>query len=123
MTVARIGAAVYVLWGLLHLYAAYGIYRLGAAELEPSLLQARLFQDAAFMLAIAVVVLTTAVGWNWRNAPAGYWVNLAFVSVADIVFLLLVVLPGHVPLERGLIGPALWVLAAAFSTVGYLRRG
>jgi len=117
---AKFGAILYLLWGLLHVGAAYGIYTLGV-EQSPGIVQARLFQDAAFLAVIACVVSFVAISRNWRNDPAGYWANLAFASVADIIFLALVVVPGHIPLLRGLVGPALWVAAVVFSTVGYLR--
>lgn len=120
MTGYRIGATLYFLWGILHLYAAYGIYKLGT-DLEPGLVQARLFQDAAFMLIIALLAMAIAVWKNWNNDRIGYWLNLSIVSVADIIFLLLVVIPGYVPLGRGLIGPALWVAAVIFSTIDRVR--
>lgn len=117
----RIGALLYLLWGLLHIYAAYGILALGR-DLEEGLVQARLYQDAAFMGVIAVAVSAIALRGNWRNQVLAYWINLALVSVADIIFLALVVAPGYLSLARGLVGPILWLLAVAFTTHGYLRH-
>lgn len=41
----RLGAGCYVVWGLLHVRAAYGIYLLGQAQ-PAGLLQGRVFQGA-----------------------------------------------------------------------------
>ena len=41
-------------------------------------------------------------------------------SVTDIGFILFVLAPRYLPLRPGILGPALWVLAASFSTLGLL---
>lgn len=42
--------------------------------------------------------------------------NLAVVSVADVGFILFVLLPGYVPPSPGLAGPVFWLLGLACST-------
>lgn len=116
MTLARIGALFYTLWALLHLFAAWGTYQL--AQTAEGLLHHRVEQLAAYLLTISIVVLVV-VPWNWRNSGAGYWVNLALVSAADVLYIAVVVLPGDIPLLQSLAGPVLWILAAGFSTAGY----
>jgi hypothetical protein len=39
------GAIAYAIWGLLHVQAAYAVYRVGVA-LEPGMVQGRVFQDS-----------------------------------------------------------------------------
>lgn len=118
---ARAGAILYILWGLLHVGAAYGTYSLAQTAADP-VVGARVEQMAAYLLVIAIATIAVAVRWNWRNAAFGYWFNLMLVSVADIIFLVVVVVPGHIPLGRGLPGPILWILAVIASTVAYRRR-
>ena len=114
---AWLGAAFYTIWGVFHVYVAWQIYTLGASE--QGLAQGRLFQMAAYMLCIALFAIGIALTRNWRNDRLGYWLNLAVVSWADGVWVLVVVLPGYVPIARGLIPPAFWVTAAIFSTLAY----
>lgn len=121
MIFARIGAVLYGLWALLHVYAAYGVYRL--AQGTEGMVQHRLEQQAAYLLVIALAVLAVAAIWTWRNRRVGYWINLALVSVADVIFLAVVVLPSDMPLTRGLIGPALWILAVIATTLGVIFPG
>ena len=120
LMLARTGAVFYVLWGVLHIGVAWKISELALAQ--EGLIQGRLLQQAVYMLGIATTAIVVAVWLNWRNDRVGYWVNLAVVSFADIAFLLVIVLPGYVPLGRGLIGPALWVVALIFTTLAQRDR-
>jgi len=52
-----------------------------------------------------------------RNDRLGYWLNLSVVSWADIIWVLVVVLPGYVPLARGMIPPAFWLAGALCTTL------
>jgi hypothetical protein len=40
--------------------------------------------------------------------------------VTDMGFVVFVLAPGYRPLRPGLLGPALWILAVIFSTLGLL---
>lgn len=117
---ARLGAALYAGWGIFHIYVAWQIYAL--ANTQDDIAQGRMLQLAAYMLSIALFAIAIAVWRNWRNDPLGYWLNLAVVSWADVIWILVVVLPGYVPFARGLVPPAIWLLAALFSTLAYQRR-
>ena len=75
------------------------------------------------MLCIAVfAVLTAAVG-NWRNGKWSYWLNLIVVGWADLVWVLVVVLPGYVPLLRGLLPPAIYGLGALLTIAARRSAG
>ena len=117
---ARLGAAAYVLWGLLHIQAARLVYMLGQT-LEPGIVQGRIYQDAWNLLFFALFGIVVAVLLNWKNSRPGYWLNLTVVSAADIGFIIAILIPGLVPLVPGGLGPLLWVLALIFSTLG-LRK-
>ncbi len=117
MIFARIGAVMYVLWGLLHIVAAFKVYSLGQA-LEQGMLQGRIFQGAWSLLFFAVFGIVVAVLYNWKNNQMGYWLNLVVVSVADVGFIITILLPAYLPVFPGVIGPILWLLALAFTTIG-----
>ena len=117
----RIGATFFVIWGLLHLYAAYGLYQMGAA-MEPSMVEARIVQGAWHLLFFGVIAIVVGIRWNWHNSVMGYWLNIITLSVVDIGFIFIVLIPQQLPLYPAGLGPLFWVLAATFSTAGYLRE-
>jgi len=117
---ARLGAVTYVLWGLLHIQAARLVYILGQT-VEPGMVQGRIFQNAWNLLFFALFGIIVAIFLNWKNSRLGYWLNLIVVSAADIGFIVAVLIPGYVPLVPGALGPALWILAVLFSTLGILN--
>ena len=113
------GAVLYILWGLLHLFAAFQVFKLGA-RLEKGMVKGRIFQNALNLACIAMIVIVIAVIYNWVNSPLGYWLNLALASITDIGFIIYILVPGYLPLKPGILGPALWILATIFSTVGII---
>ena len=119
---AKIGAALYVLWGLMHFRAAYGVLQLANGMPSDMATQAaRITQDAWHLAIIAAFTIIIAVKWNWHNDRLGYWLNLWLVSATDIGFVFLVMLPLTPLADIGprLMGPAVWLLAVLFSTIGY----
>jgi hypothetical protein len=115
---ARLGAALYVCWGLLHFTAAYGVYNL-AQNSPATMAQGRLMQTAFYLAAFATTAIVLAITLNWRNDRLGFWVNGVIVGIADIPFILFVLIPGYAPWWPGLLGPVLWV--AAFFFTGLAR--
>ena len=118
---AKIGAILYFLWGLLHIVAAKKVYQL-AQTMESGMVQGRLIQNAWNLLFFAVFAIVVAVFLNWKNNKTGYWMNLVVVSAADVGFILAILVPGYLPIVPGVIGPAVWVLALVFSTIGILKN-
>jgi hypothetical protein len=99
---ARIGAVLYVLWGLVHYNAAYGVYQF--AQSTPLTIEYGRQEQLAFYVArfaTAGIVLATL---NWRNSPLGFWCNAVIVGIGDIPFILFVLVPGYVPLWPGIGG-------------------
>ena len=113
----KIGAVLYVLWGLLHIFAAYRVYASAAGIGDPGV-AARIAQGGWNLGVIAIFAILVGAKLNWNNDRLGYWLNLGVVSAADVGFIVLVLLPGYIPLAMGLPGPILWLLAVAFSTLG-----
>jgi hypothetical protein len=115
---ARIGAAFYVLWGLVHYPAAYGVYQL--ARSTPLTIEHGRLEQLAFYLAsfaTAGIVLATL---NWRNSRLGFWCNAVVVSIGDIPFILFVLVPGYVSGWPGILGPVLWIIALACTAIARL---
>ena len=117
---AKTGAVFYVLWGLLHIVAAWKVYILGQS-LESGMIQGRLFQDAWNLLFFALFGIFVAVFLNWKNSHLGYWLNFVVISAADIGFIITILLPGYLPLVPAGLGPLLWLVALAFSTIGIIK--
>jgi len=117
---ARLGAVSYAIWAILHLLAAWAVYQLGQ-RVDPSMAQARLFQDAWNLACFSVAGLGTALALNWRNDRWGYWINLLVISVADLGFIIFVLLPGYLPPWPGLLGPIFWLLGVVLTTIGRVR--
>jgi hypothetical protein len=117
---ARLGAACYFIWGLLHVQAAYSVYKIGAA-LDPGMVKGRVDQDAWNLLFFAICALMISITGNWRNDSRGYWLNLAVISATDIGFILFVLVPGYIPLWPGILGPMFWILGWIFTTIALTR--
>jgi hypothetical protein len=107
------GAVLYVLWGLLHYSAAYGLYQY-AQSTPPAIDQGRLEQLAFYLAAFATAGIAFAT-LNWRNSPLGFWSNAVVLGIGDIPFILFVLVPGYMPVWPGIAGPALWIAGLAFT--------
>jgi hypothetical protein len=114
---AKLGAASYAVWALLHLQAAWAVYQLGLHG-APSMVQGRLFQDAWNLACFSAAAIGVALTLNWRNNRWGYWINLAVIGVADMGFIIFVLLPGYLPPWPGLLGPLVWLTGLALTTIG-----
>jgi hypothetical protein len=112
---ARIGAIFYVLWGLVHYGAAYGVYQL-AQSTPPTIEHGRLEQLAFYLASFATAGIALAP-LNWRNSRLGFWCNAVAISIGDIPFILFVLVPGYVPVWPGILGPVLWILALACTAI------
>ncbi|MGD8642520.1 MAG: hypothetical protein PVG89_17935 [Gammaproteobacteria bacterium] len=116
----KIGAILYLLWGVLHVKAAIATYQLGAT-LEPGLVQGRVYQDAWNLIFFAISVSLIAILLNWRNSQLGFWLNLSIASVTDLGFIIHILVPGHLPLIPGIAGPILWLFAVTFTAIAFRK--
>jgi hypothetical protein len=121
MGYARVGAVCYIIWGLLHLDAAYEQFTL-ATLVEPGLVRGKINQGAWDLLFFATFAIVVAILYNWKNSRLGYWLNLIVVSAADLGFVIFVLIPGDVTFFPGALGPIFWLAGLAFTTLG-IRRG
>ena len=113
------GAVLYMLWAVLHLFAAFQVFKLGAT-LEKGMVKARVYQNALNLACFAMIVIVIAVVYNWENSLLGYWLNLMLASITDIGFIIYILMPGYLPLRPGILGPVLWISATVFSTLGII---
>lgn len=133
---ARAGAVIFALWGLLHLVAALtGIvgYAQGGAtgvlttyagpsapvqqsralELAGGIGLNYALDLAAFgLLGIWVAVMI------WRGQTLGFWLGAVVLGMADAAFVLALVVPGYVPVADGFVGPFLYLLGVAVTAAG-----
>ena len=113
----RIGAGFYGLWGQLHLLAALDGFRLAGSE--DGLVSGKLMQNSWNLAAVSILAVYIAWKMNWKNDRHGYWYNLVLVSVADIGFVIFILLPGYIAMWPGAMGPLLWLLGVLFTTLAY----
>lgn len=118
---ARAGAISYMIWALFHLLAALAVYRLGGG-LAHSMVRGRVLQDAFNLAAFSVVGFGVALRLNWRNDGWGYWINLGVIGVADVGFIVFILVPGYMPIWPGLVGPLFWGAGLALTSAARQRR-
>ncbi|WP_280392976.1 hypothetical protein [Nocardia brasiliensis] len=107
-------AALYVLWGVLHMGLGLSMVIGDLADGVPGT------ESAAESLLYFICVTTlgaqaifVAVTMNRVNSRLGFWLNAVVLGVVDLAFLVLLAIPGYVDLIGAIVGPAVWVLATA----------
>lgn len=113
----RAGAICYLLWGLLHIYAAWLSYTLADGTTD-SFVGSKLQQNGWNLAFLSIVCIYVAIRLNWRNSRLGFWINAIMVSATDIGFIVLILLPG---IATDLLGPILWLLGLAGTAYGIVR--
>lgn len=113
---SRIAAALFAVWGLLHI--GLGVVML--LNVDPaSIALSDLAAESMMFFVCAIIFGCQAVGvattLNWRNRPAGLWLNGVVLGAVDIVFVFVMVLPGHTDIAGGLAGPTIWAIATGFA--------
>lgn len=114
-----IGSIFYLLWAALHIQAGDAVAKLGRS-VHPSMLQARLYQDAwmlYFAAGLIALFSITAIFSEWRPA---YWLNFGIAFVTDVSFIIFVLVPHYMAAWPGVEGPAAWACGLAFSTAGLI---
>jgi hypothetical protein len=112
---AKIGAVFYVLWGLLHYRAAYGLYQL--AQSTPLTIEHGRLEQLAFYLGSFATASIVLAPLNWGNNRLGFWCNAVVIGIGDIPFILFVLVPGYTPVWPGILGPVLWIAGLACTAI------
>lgn len=147
---ARIGAWLFVLWSVLHVWvAAEGIRQYltaGTTGLWKMVIGGHVVSRGAFVHATDPVtlfahgqlilnfcldvggygVLGFFVAWMIlrRASWTGYLIGVVVIGVADLAFLFCLVVPGVIELNAGSIaGPLIWIAAVVVTPFGLPRRG
>jgi hypothetical protein len=129
ITSTRVATALFFLWGVVHVLGG-GAMLVAAQDPQAYLAMVATGRVAASAVtapgdpAVAVfafhawnivwaglMVSVIAIVLNGRNSRAGYWVNMAIVSGADIGLLLFLVVPGVMSPATAIPGLALWLPA------------
>ncbi|MEQ9398301.1 MAG: hypothetical protein RJQ04_03945 [Longimicrobiales bacterium] len=138
----RTAAVLFLLWGLVHvaggavMLATLGdgaeAYLRTVATVDPSAAAltppagspavAILGFHAWNILWVGLCVSAIALTLNLRGSRAGYWINLALVSGADVGLILFLVLPGVMTWGTAAPGLGLWLPAAAAGFVALRTR-
>ena len=116
--IEKAGAIFYILWGVLHIFAAYLSFEL-AGQQPFGAVQSKIYQNGWNLAYVSVFAIAIAALFNWRNSVVGYWLNLITISVVDIGFLVLIYAPGH---NTDLLGPMLWIAGAVLTTVDQIAN-
>ena len=146
---AKVGAGLFVLWGVLHVWVGaegvrqyltagtpglWGLLTGGHAVPRAAFVHATdpvtLFAQGQLVLNFCLDVggygvLGFFVAWLIlkRASWTGYLIGLAVIGVADLAFLFALVVPGVIELSAGTIaGPVLWFLAVAITPFGLPAR-
>ena len=147
---AKIGAWLFALWGVLHVWVgAEGVRQYltaGTPGLWNMLMGGHAVSRSAFVHATDAVtlfahgqlvlnfcidvagygVLGFFVAWLIlkRASWTGYLLGLVVIGIADLAFLFAMVVPGVIELNAGTVGgPVLWLLAILLTPFGLPRRG
>lgn len=145
---ARIGALLFVLWGILHIWVgAEGIHQylangtsglwnivIGGAKVPRALYQhttdaVTAFAQGQLLLNFCIDVggygvLGMFVAWMiWKQASwTGYLIGVFAIGICDLAFLFSLVTSGVIELNAGTVGgPIIWFLAVAITPFGLPR--
>ena len=142
---AKVGAWLFVLWGILHIWVGYeGIYQFltnstpglwnivvgGVNAPRASYVHATngitAFAQGQLLLNFCIDVggygiLGLAVAWLILNRAswAAYFIGLIVIGIADLTFLFAMVTSGVIELTAGTVGgPVIWILAIVLTPFG-----
>ncbi len=144
-TLAKAGAALFVLWGLLHIWVgAEGVHQYIAGDVKTlwdmliggSIVPREAFQhthDAATAYAQKHLILNFCLdvgGYGvlgmvvafliWTRASwAAYFIGVFIIGIADLAFLFTMVAPGVIEMNVGTVGgPIIWFFAISITPFG-----
>jgi len=132
MILAKTGAVLFILWGLIHIlggslilasvtgnpdagYAFYDEAATGYSALAGSVLGYLAFSFAW----IGAVVAWIGLRYNWRNSSLGLALNFALVGLTDFGLVVFLVLPGFLSWLEASPGLVLFAGAAICAVIAY----
>ncbi len=124
---AKTGAALFILWGLIHVIGggmilaalfdgpanAYGLYQNAAGSYPPIAGSVLGYLAYGFIWIGALVAVVGAIS-NWRNSAMGLALNTALVGLTDFGLVFFLVIPGYVSWAEASVGIIIFLVAATF---------
>ena len=136
----RVGAILFLLWGIVHIIGGATFVYLTATSGTDVALQtmasaiesvsAGTGADVGALLSyhffniawLGLLAVAVAVTLNWKNSISGFWINLAVVGLTDIGLLFFMLLPGTMSWADGSVGIVLGLAAIVFSGAAITTR-
>lgn len=135
----KIGAILYVLWGLIHIVGGLAIMMQTSLPAKIAMqATARSPNEFDSIANTAVNGIVSYHGFNliwfglfaifvaivliWRNLQLGYWLNFLVLGMVEFGLITFMLIPGHMRWADGSIGLGLFFLALVFSSVGSLNQ-
>ncbi|PJI85982.1 hypothetical protein BC777_2336 [Yoonia maricola] len=105
----RAAAIFLAIWAVMHVGAAVSTWMTAGTVGDP-LAAGRIQQNAwhLFGMAVFVGILTPRI---WRRSVGGAVIAAAVTTFTDLGFIVLLLLPGIVPVIPGIFGPSVWLIA------------
>ena len=129
-TMTRIGAALFVAWGLIHMLGGVAILTAAADSAEAGYaayrnsegsyneLSGSILSYFAYLLIVAGGVVTfVATTRNWNNDQGGLAFNSIFIGLIEAGLIWFLVLPGHVGWGQASVGLVPFVVATVVSGI------
>lgn len=134
----KVGAGLYVAWGLLHVIVGaiplaslatsghasmLSFYEFDLQTVEGPMLHAShlIAEHAAELIAFGVMAVVVAVALVAKGRALGFWLNAVVLGIVDLAFVMSEIVPGYVSMVETGIGPLLYVAALAVTTVALVR--
>ncbi len=134
----KLGAGLYVAWGLLHVvvgaiplarFAASGpasmlsFFEFDVQTVDGPMLHAShlIAEHAAELIGFGLMAVVVAVTLVAKGRALGYWLNAVVLGIVDLAFVMGEIVPGHVSVVETGIGPLLYVAALGVTTVALVR--
>lgn len=118
------GAALFALWGVLHLAVGVVFTAAGLAAPRPwSELERESIMFFASVVVLGATTVVVAATLNRANSWLGFWLNVLLTVPIDAALVLVQLESGYLDPVGGVTGPAIVVLAVGVSLVALVRPG
>lgn len=132
---AKIGAALFVAWGAIHVLggvailsalsesvaAGFATYR-NSGQSYDGLAGAVLGYFAFLLVGIGLAAAAIGGAVNWRNSQSGLAINTAMIGFTEVGLVWFLVLPGYVSWSQASVGLVPFLLAAVLSGIACQAR-
>ncbi len=115
------GVVSFIKTGPAGMFSMYGEI-LKKSQITPSLEMASHIALNYSLILIGYGVLAIWMALHiWKGIRVSLWINTVMLGIADISFIISLVIPGYIPLEQGIIGPILTFLGVILTFFGFRK--